>query len=161
MSHFRFSDWVARNRSDAMWMVNKGKDKSLSITCHRKGSRGIALDGNVWSTPRPRRFTPGNETRYPLYRSLGGPQGRSQWVWRKGRLLKPPDIEPRTVHPMKKTLAPTGFEPQTFHPAASRYTNYTFAAHEWFTPILKVIYIIQMLWKNWNIRNFLVHQILS
>jgi len=29
-----------------------------------------------WSTPRPGRFTPGKETRYPLYRGLGGPQGR-------------------------------------------------------------------------------------
>ena len=29
-----------------------------------------------WSTPRPGRFTPG-KTGYPLYRRLGGPQGRS------------------------------------------------------------------------------------
>jgi hypothetical protein len=27
--------------------------------------------------PRPGRFTPGKETRYPLYRRLGVPQGRS------------------------------------------------------------------------------------
>jgi hypothetical protein len=30
-----------------------------------------------WSTPRPGRFTPGKQTRYPLNRRLGGPQGRS------------------------------------------------------------------------------------
>ena len=30
--------------------------------------------------PRPGRFTPGKETRYTLYRRLGGPQGRSVWV---------------------------------------------------------------------------------
>jgi hypothetical protein len=30
-----------------------------------------------WSTPRPGRFNPGKEIRYPLYRRLGGPQGRS------------------------------------------------------------------------------------
>ena len=33
-----------------------------------------------WSTPRPGRFTPPpppRKTRYPLYRRLGGPQGRS------------------------------------------------------------------------------------
>ena len=41
---------------------------SLSITS--------ALDGGGWSTPRPGRFNPG-KTRYPLYRRLGGPQGRS------------------------------------------------------------------------------------
>ena len=36
-----------------------------------------ALYGSGWSTPRPGRFTPGKETRYPLYRRMGGPQGRS------------------------------------------------------------------------------------
>ena len=30
-----------------------------------------------WLTPRPGRFTPRKETRYPLYRRLGGPEGRS------------------------------------------------------------------------------------
>jgi hypothetical protein len=37
----------------------------------------LALDEFGWSTPRPSRFTPGKETRYPLYRRLGGPNGRS------------------------------------------------------------------------------------
>jgi hypothetical protein len=37
----------------------------------------LALNGGGWSTPRPGHFTPGKETRYPLYRRLGGPQGRS------------------------------------------------------------------------------------
>ena len=35
-----------------------------------------ALDRSGWSTPRPGRFNRG-KTRYPLYRRLGGPQGRS------------------------------------------------------------------------------------
>jgi hypothetical protein len=39
-----------------------------------------------WSTPRPGRFTPGKETRHPLYRWLGGPQGRSGRV----RNISPP-----------------------------------------------------------------------
>jgi hypothetical protein len=34
-------------------------------------------DWGGWSTPRPGRFTPGKKTRYPLYRRLGGLQGRS------------------------------------------------------------------------------------
>jgi hypothetical protein len=45
----------------------------------------------------PGRFTPGKEIRYPFYRRLGGPQGRS------GRLLKislPPGFDPRTVQPI-------------------------------------------------------------
>ena len=31
------------------------------------------LDAGGWSAPRPGRFTPGKETRYPLYRRLGRP----------------------------------------------------------------------------------------
>jgi nitrate reductase NapE component len=38
-------------------------------------NHGVRCGG--WLTPRPGRFTPGKETRYPLYRRLGGPQGRS------------------------------------------------------------------------------------
>jgi hypothetical protein len=80
------------------------------------GSRGIALvsltsalDGDEWSTPRPGRFTPGKETRHPLYRRLGGPQGWS------GRVLK---ISP-----------PPGFDPRTVQPVASRYTDRAIPAH--------------------------------
>ena len=57
-----------------------------SITCH-EGTDGRwsyssthtttwALGEGWVSTPRPGRFTPGN-TRYPLYRKLAGPRGRS------------------------------------------------------------------------------------
>ena len=55
-----------------------------------------ALDEGGWSAPRPGRFTPGKDP-YPLYRRLGGPQGRS------GRV--------------RKILPPPGFDPQ------SRYTD--------------------------------------
>ena len=47
---------------------------------------------------------PPGMTRYPLYRRLGRPQGRS------GRVLK---ISP-----------PPGFDPRTAQPVASRYTDY-------------------------------------
>jgi hypothetical protein len=53
--------------------------------------------------PRPGRFTPGKETRYPFYRRLGGPQSRS------GRVRK---ISPQL-----------GFDPRTVQPVASRYTD--------------------------------------
>jgi len=43
------------------------------------------LDGVGWSMPRPGRFTPG-KTRFPLYRSLSGPQGQSRQV----RKISPP-----------------------------------------------------------------------
>ena len=91
--------------------IGKGKGKVLPTTGHEGpgGSRGIALsltlalDGGGWSTPRPGRFTPGKETRYPFYRRLGGPQGRS------GRLRK---ISP-----------PPGFDPRTVQHIESRYTD--------------------------------------
>jgi hypothetical protein len=71
--------------SGGWWLLGKGKGSP----CNRpwgpkRGSRGIALpvreprheEGIGWLAPRPGRFTAGKETRYPLYRTLGGPQGR-------------------------------------------------------------------------------------
>jgi hypothetical protein len=62
---------------------------------------GARWDG--WLTPRSGFFTPRKETRYPLNRRLGGPQGRSE------RLQK---ISP-----------PPGFDPRTIKSIASRYTD--------------------------------------
>jgi len=39
-----------------------------------------ALEGGEWSTARPGRTLPPGKTRYPFYRRLGGPQGRSGGV---------------------------------------------------------------------------------
>ena len=36
-----------------------------------------ALEGGEWSAARPSRTLPPGKTRHPLYRRLGGPQGRS------------------------------------------------------------------------------------
>jgi hypothetical protein len=55
----------------------------------------------------PAALLPG-KTRYPLYRRLGGPQGRSGRVW--------------------KISPPPGFDPQTAPSVASRYTNRTIPA---------------------------------
>jgi len=46
---------------------------------------------------------PPGKTRYPLYRRLGGPQGRS------GRV--------------QKISSPARFDPRTVQPVASRYTD--------------------------------------
>jgi hypothetical protein len=78
--------------------VQEGKYRysfTLSLT--------LALDGGGWSTLRPGCFTPWKETRDPVSRRLGGPQGRS------GRLRK---ISP-----------PPGFDPRTVQPVASRYND--------------------------------------
>ena len=47
---------------------------------------------------------PRGKTRYPLYRRLGGPQGRSG--------------------PMRKISPPPRFDPRTVQPVASRYTDW-------------------------------------
>jgi len=52
---------------------------------------------------------PPEKTRYPLYRRLGGPQGRSGQV--------------RNISP------PPGFDPPTVQPVASRYTDWAIVAN--------------------------------
>jgi hypothetical protein len=51
---------------------------------------------------------PQGKTRYPFYRSLGGPQGLSGQV--------------------RKTLPQPGFNPRTVQPVASRYTDWAIPA---------------------------------
>jgi hypothetical protein len=68
----------------------------------------------------PAAFTPGN-TRYPLYRRLGGPRSRSGYV--------------------RKISPPPGFNPRTFQPVASRYTDYAIPAPR------SDIYIVKLHWK--------------
>jgi len=63
-----------------------------------------ALEGGEESASRPGRFLPPGKTRYPLYRGLGGPHGRSGQV--------------------RKISPPPGFDPRSVQPVASRYTDY-------------------------------------
>ena len=63
-----------------------------------------ALEGGEGSASRPSRPLPLGKTRYPLYRRLVGPQGRSGQV-------------------QKISPAP-GFDLRTVQPVASRYTDY-------------------------------------
>jgi len=63
-----------------------------------------ALEGGEGSASRPSRSLLPGKTRYPLYRRLGGPQGRSGEV--------------------RKTSPPSGFDSRTVQPVASRYTDY-------------------------------------
>jgi len=60
------------------------------------------LEGGEWSAARPGRTLPPGKTRYPLYRRLVGPQGRS------GRA---------------ENLVPTGIRSWTVQPVVSRYTD--------------------------------------
>ena len=75
------------------------------------GSRGIALPFHDHDTRRgwgvsvtSLRSLPPGKTRYPLYRRLDGPQGRSGQV--------------------RKISSPPGLDPRTVQPVASRYTDW-------------------------------------
>ena len=62
------------------------------------------LEGGEGSESRPGRSLPPGKTRYPLYRRLGGPQGRSGQV--------------------RKISPPPGFDLRTVQPVASHYTDW-------------------------------------
>jgi len=62
-----------------------------------------ALERGEWSAARPGRTLPPRKTRYPFYRRLGGPKGRS------GRAEYP---------------VPTGIRSRNVQPVVSRYTDW-------------------------------------
>jgi len=59
-----------------------------------------ALEGGDWSAARTGRTLPPGNTRYPLYRRLDGPQGRSG----RAENLVLTEIRPRTVQPVAQSL---------------------------------------------------------
>jgi hypothetical protein len=75
-------------------------------TAHR-GSKVSFLDHvtrrGEGSASRPGRSLLAGKTWYPLYRRLGGPQGRSEQA--------------------RKILPPQGFDPRAVQPVTSRYTH--------------------------------------
>ena len=62
-----------------------------------------ALEGSEWSAARPGRTLPLGKTRYPFYRRLDGPQGRSG----RAENLVPTGIRSRTVQPVSSVAIPT------------------------------------------------------
>ena len=62
-----------------------------------------ALEGVEWSAARPGRILPPEKNRYPFYRRLGWPQGRSVRA---------------------ENLIPTGLRSRTVQPVVSRYTDW-------------------------------------
>jgi hypothetical protein len=61
-----------------------------------------AVEGGEWSAARPGRAVPTGKIRYPFYRRLGGPQGRSVRA---------------------ENIVPTGTRSRTVQPVVSRYTD--------------------------------------
>ena len=74
------------------------------------------------------RFTPGKVTLYPLYRRLGGPQGRS------GRV--------------RESSLPQGFDHRTVQPVASRYTDWAIPALDKLVEGSKML-IYDEWWRVW------------
>jgi len=71
-----------------LWPLRVGRD--IALLFHDRGTR------REWSAACPGHTLPLGKTRYPLYRRLGGPQGRSRWK----ENLVPPGFNPRTVQPV-------------------------------------------------------------
>ena len=80
--------------------------RGIAPLFHDHGTRRVWV---VNSTPRPY-FTPG-QTRYPLYRRLGGPQGRSG----RAENLDPPEFDPRTVQPLAQSLYRLSYPAHIFY----------------------------------------------
>jgi hypothetical protein len=103
---------------------NRGKGKIHFRTGHEclQGEKqcsstlylSSALDGGEWSTSRPGRFTPGKETRYPLYMRLGGTQGGSGWVL---KISPPPGFDP----PDRSDIPTTQSRPTNTEVPSSKY----------------------------------------
>jgi hypothetical protein len=94
----------------AFCLAYKGKDKGKAKGHVIKGQEGpegeqmnsstlpstSSLNGVGGQRHAPTAL-PTGKTRYPLYRKLGGPQGRSGLV---RKISTPPEFEPRTVQPV-------------------------------------------------------------
>ena len=68
------------------------------------------LEGGEWSAARPGRTLPPRKTRYPLYRRLGGLQGRSG----RAEDLVPTGFRSRTVQPRSQSLYRLNYTDHTF-----------------------------------------------
>jgi len=64
-----------------------------------------ALEGGEWSAARTGRTLPPGKTRYPFYRRLGRPQGRSG----RAETLVPTGIRSRAFQPVAQSLYRLGY----------------------------------------------------
>ena len=80
-------------------------------------SMTTALEWGEWSAARPGRTLPPGKNRYPLYRKVGRPQGRSRRA---------------------ENFAPAGSDSWTIRPVVSRYTDWATQPTEWSGQDLKL-----------------------
>jgi len=84
-------------------IVNSFELCYITITWKGKVKVTAALEGGEWSAARPGRTLPPEKIRYPFYRRLDGPQGRSG----RAENLVPTGIRFRTVQPVAQSLCVT------------------------------------------------------
>jgi len=56
----------------------RGTDRGIEVQLHQRVTWAAVESG--WSTPRPSRFSPGKEKRYPFYMRLDEPWGSNQYL---------------------------------------------------------------------------------
>jgi hypothetical protein len=78
------------------------------------------LDGGGWLTPRPSRFTPRKQTRYPLYKRLGGTQDRSG---RMRKISPPAGIRSQDGPARSKTLYGLSYTILVHRPENQEFTE--------------------------------------
>jgi len=78
-----------------------------------------AVEGGEWLAARPCRTLPLGYSRYPLYRRLGGPQGRSG----RAENLVPIGIRPRTLQPVAQSTELPGPRTSTLRTAVGAYSS--------------------------------------
>ena len=90
---------ICWNRQDSPVLQARGPwgEQGYSSTLSRTMAHQIGVGG---SAPRPGRTLPHEKTRYPFYRRLGGPQGRSGWA----ENLVHTRIRSLTVQPVAQSL---------------------------------------------------------
>ena len=86
-----WGDWRKLHNRELLWSV-LFTNYCGGQSCTRCLTSALGWSG--WLTPRPGRFTPGKQSRYPLYRRLGGPQDRSGRV---RKISTPPGIRKEAV----------------------------------------------------------------
>ena len=84
-----------------------------------------ALEGGEWSEARPGRTLPPGKTRYPFYRRLGGPQGRSG----RAENLVPTGIRSRTVQPVAQSLYRVSYPAHISYIIANKNTKFIIDAY--------------------------------
>ena len=94
MSRFFFITKVKRSRYRPGVAQRVGR--GIALLFHDRGTR----NGGEWSAARPGRTLPPGKTRYPFYRRMGVPQGRSG----RAENLAPTGIRSRTVQPVAQSL---------------------------------------------------------